>query len=489
MSATLVFSYDRTRLRNYYVATAQTLHYVIEQVSQPAVPCMILNQFPVDRRVMLSERNRVTIAAFLLILHSVTVSMECPDFCECRGETLKCRSASLTSVPIDVSGETVSIDLSFNSISILDKNSFDSMPHLDTVVVSDNSLTFVHSEAFWRLQDLRHLDMHNNNIDYIHPNTFRNNPRLSELDLSCNKLGRLGYISNPTQELKFLNLSSNNLTYEDLKGFLPITSLQILDLSNNEIVTMREEIFEGMVDLKHLNISGNPRLEYDYRLRNLWTLCSERNISCVTDDEQSFSMVVSHHYGTEEQQTEDLSLTDESDGFIKTSEYSTEGGVQEGSGTEPVDRMSDVEMKEANSTGTVFGQSTDTSANDGELIWIIVGSVCGVILVIGVVFLICRYRRPREEPSGNLSPTNSFCYLNTEGQFTSSSRSHMSGNKSSYRQSECTVLTGSDRSISRYQDAGHVVAEIVRVPSFKTRVAVPLNIPEEICVQERDQII
>jgi len=446
---------------------------------------MILNQFPVDRRIMLSVCNCVTIAAFLLIPHSVTVSMECPGYCECRSGAWKCQSASLTSVPSDLSGGTVSIDLSFNSISILDKNSFDDMPRLDTVVVSDNSIKLVHPEVFWGLQDLRHLDMHNNNIDYIHPNTFRNNPSLSKLDLSGNKLKHLQRVFNSTKELRFLNLSSNSLTYEDLASFLPIAPLQILDLSNNEIETMREEIFEGMVDLKLLNISGNPRLEYDCRLRSLWTLCSERNISCVTDDEQSFRMVVNLHCGPEEQ-PKDLSLTDESDGFIKTSEYSTESGVQEGSGTEPVEGISDVEMKEVNSTETDFKQSTDTSESDGALIWIIAGSVCGVILIIGVTFFVRRYRCRREETAGNLSPTNSFCYLNTEAEFISSNRSPRSGNNSSHSQCERTVLTGSNRSITRYQDASDVVAEIVRVPSFKTRVAAPLNLPEEICVQERD---
>jgi Leucine-rich repeat (LRR) protein len=468
---------------------------------------MILNQFPVDRHIMLIERNCVTIAAFL-ILRSVTVSMECPEFCECRDEALKCRRASLVSVPSDLSGKTVSIDLSFNSISILHKNSFDNMPCLDTVVVGDNSIKQVHPEVFWGLQNLSHLDMHNNNIDYIHPNTFRynpslskldmhnnnidyihpntfrNNPSLSKLDLSRNELKRLRDVFNSTEELKFLNLSSNNLTYEDLTVFLPVTSLQILDLSNNEIETMREEIFEGMVALKHLNISGNPRLEYDCRLRTLWALCSEQNISCVTDDEQSFRMVVNLHCGTEKQ-LEDLSLTDESDGFIKTGEYSTEGGVQEGSGTEPVEGITDIEMKEVNSTETVFKQSTDTSDNDEALKWIIVESVCGVsgvVLVIGLAFLIRRCTCPRVETAGNLSPTNSFWYFNIESHFTGSNRSPRSGNKSSYSQCERKILTGSDRSISRYQDANHIVAEITRVPSFKTRVAAPLNPPEEICM-------
>jgi hypothetical protein len=462
-------------------------------------------------------KHVATIAAFL-ILHSVTVSMECPGFCECQSGALKCQNASLTSVPSDLSGEIVSIDLSFNSISILVKDSFVNMPRLDTVVVSDNSITSVYPEVFLILQDLRHLDMHNNNIDYIHPNTFRNNPSLSVLDLSYNKLARLQHVFNSTQELRILNLSSNVLTYEDLTFLLPITSLQILDLSKNTIETISEEIFEGMMDLKHLNVSGNPRLDDDCRLRTLWTFCSERNITCVTGDDQSFGMVDNLDCGTEEQ-PKDVSLTGEPDGFMTTSEYTTEGSVLEDVGSEPVDGMSDVEMEELNSTDTVFTQSTLTSDSDGTLIWIIVGSVGGVILMIGAVFLICRYRRRREEISGNLSPTNSFSYLNTDAPFTgsnrsprrgnmssngspgsgnmSSNRSPRSGNISSNSQCERTNLTGSNRSVSRCQDTSNILADIVRVPladivrvpSFKTDVAAPLNLPEEIRVQERDYII
>jgi hypothetical protein len=440
---------------------------------------------------MPSVPKSVTTIAALLILRSVAVSLECPGFCECQSGALKCQNASLTSVPSDLSGEIVSIDLSFNNISILDTDSFVNLPLLDTVVISDNSIKLVQPEVFWGLQYLRHLDMHNNNIDYIHPNTFRNNPSLSVLDLSCNELKRLGRVFDSTQEVKILNLSSNMLTYEDLKLFLPIASLQILDLSNNTIETISEEIFEGMVHLKHLNLLGNTRLDYDCRLTALWTLCSERNVTCVTGDDQSFGVVDNLDCGTEEQPTKGVSLTVEPDGFMTTSEYTTEGNVLEGAGTEPVDRSSDVEMEEVNSTDTVFNESTVTSDDDGTLIWIIVGSVGGVMLMmmmIGAACLIRRYRRRREETSGNLSPTNSLIYLNTGAQFTNNNRSPRSGNMSSHSQCERTNLTGSNRSISRCQNTSNVVADIVRAPSFKTPVAAPLNPPEEIRVQERDFI-
>jgi hypothetical protein len=442
---------------------------------------------------MPSVSKSVTTIAALLILRSVTVSLECPDFCECQSGALKCQNASLTSVPSDLSGEIVSIDLSFNSISILDKDFFVNVPRLDTVVISDNNIKSVDPEVFLGLQDLKHLDMHNNNIDYIHQYTFRNNPSLSVLDLSYNELKKLRHVFDSTQELKILNVSSNMLTSEELKFFLPIASLQILDLSNNTIETISEEIFEGMVDLKHLNLLGNPRLDDDCRLRALWTLCLERNVTCVTGDDQSFGAVDNLDCGTEEQATNGVSLTVEPDGFMTTSEYTTEGNVLEGIGTEPADTTSDVEMEEVNSTDTVFNESTVTSDNDGTLIWIIVGSVGGVILmmmiIIGAACLICRCIRRREETSGNLSRTHSLIFLNTGAHFTTNNRSPRSGNRSSHSQCERTNLTGSNRSISRCQGASNVVADIVRVPSFKTRVAAPLNPPKEIRVQERDFII
>jgi hypothetical protein len=50
-----------------------------------------------------------------------------------------------------------------------------------------------------------------------------------------------------------------------------------------------------MVDLKYLNVSGNPRLEYDCGLRTMWILCYKKNNTCVTDVEHSFQMVNNLH--------------------------------------------------------------------------------------------------------------------------------------------------------------------------------------------------
>lgn len=427
----------------------------------------------------------VTIATFLLLRY-IPVAAECPQYCTCRSGEVKCRRASLTSVPSNLNSNTVVIDLSFNSISILANSVFDNMPLLKTIVVSDSGIINVEPEVFDELQNLREIDLHNNNIDYIHPSLFQNNPNLSMLDLSHNDLKQLRLDFSYNTELKFLNLSVNMLKFEDLTIFHPLISLQILDLSNNQMENMSGEVFDGMVDLKYLDVSGNPQLEYDCRLR---TLCYNRSITCITDDEQSFKMVDNLHCDTEEQLIT-MSLTDETDGFITTSESSTEGSVDEGSGMESTEIIVDNEVKEFNSTEKAFIQPTITANDDWILITIIVGSVfCFVVVITVAVICIRRYKNSREETSGNLSRTNSINYLNQEDQFSRKYKNTRNDNIKNHNNYD-RVSPEFNNSVLQFKVGSTVAAEVVRVPSFKTRgVAAPLNLPEEIPLQETKFII
>jgi hypothetical protein len=360
------------------------------------------------------------------------------------------------------------------------------MPLLNTIVMSNNDIKELQPEAFSELQDLRQIDLHNNSIDYIHPSLFQNNPKLSMLDLSCNNIKCFQLDFNVNTELKVLNLSSNMLKFEVLPLFLPVTSLQILDLSNNQIEILSGEVFEGMVVLKHLNISGNPELEYDCHLRTLWTLCSEQKIRCITDDEQSFRMVDNLFCETAEH-PKALSLTEETDELTNTNESTTEGREHEGSGTDSVGSMWENETREPNSTEKVFIEPTITTSNIWMVITISVSSWFCVILIIVAVIYIFKRRRSHEETSGNLSRTSSFDYLNQEDQFNRRYKNSRSDNNKIRNQHDCVKLPESNRNVFQFQVGDSVAAQIVRVPSFKNRcVATPLNLPEEISLQETE---
>lgn len=430
----------------------------------------------------------VTIATFLLLRY-IPVAAECPEYCTCRSGKINCRRASLASVPSNLNSNTVVIDLSFNSISILANDVFDNMPLLKTIVVSENDIEMVEPEVFNGLQDLREIDLHNNSIDYIHPSLFQNNPNLSMLDLSCNDLEYLRVDFSYNTELKFLNLSVNMLKFEDLSIFRPLISLQILDLSHNQMENMSGEVFDGMVDLKYLNISDNPQLEY-CRLRTLWTLCNKRSITCIIDDEQLFKMADNLRCDTEEQLIT-MSLTDETDGFITTSENSIEGSVDEGSGMESTEIIVDNEVKEFNSTEKAYIQPTIITNDNWILITSIVGSVfCFAVVITLAVICIRRYRNSREETSGNLSRTNSIDYLNQEDQFSRKYKNARNDNIKNYNNYDRVSRPEFNNSGLQFKVGSTVAAEVVRVPSFKTRgVAAPLNLPEEIPLQETKLII
>jgi hypothetical protein len=353
--------------------------------------------------------------------------------------------------------------------------------------MSHNGIKVMDPEVFSQLQDLRQIDLHNNNIGYIHPSLFQNNPNLFMLDLSSNDIIYLRLDFNVNTQLRFLNLSSNMLTFEGLPFFLPVTSLEILDLSNNQIEIMSGEVFDGLVDLKHLNISGNPELEYDCHLRTLWTLCSEQDISCITDDEQSFKMVDNLYCETEEV-PKAMSLTEETDEFVNTSASTTEDSVNEGSGMDWTKNISDNKAREFNSTEKVFIEPTITSSNDWMLIAITVSSVC-CFVIVSIVAVICirKRRSSRDETSGNLSRTNSIDYLNQEDQFNRRYKNPINDSNKIHNQYDRVIPSEFSINVLHFQVGDNVAAQVVRVPSFKTRgVATPLNLPEEISPQESE---
>jgi hypothetical protein len=358
------------------------------------------------------------------------------------------------------------------------------MPLLKTIVLSDNNIRKLQPEVFSGLEGLKELYLQNNSINSIHRSFFEENHNLSILDLSHNNITHLRNNFNSNTQIKFLNLSANMLKVESL-SFLPITSLQSLDLSMNQIETLNVEVFERMADLKHLNISGNPLLEYDCEVQKLWTLCSNQNISCITEDDQSFRMVDNLQC---EKELKTVSFTDEPDGFINISENGTEDTVTDGSGMEPTERISDDETREFKSTESVFVETKiiPDGGNNGILIMVVVFPVCFVvILVIVVVIGFCRRRGSREDTDGKLSRTYSVDYLNQEDQFNRSYKKPRNDNNKMHNQYDRVISP-----VLQFQVGNTMAAEVVRVPSFKNRgVAAPLNLPEEISLQETQVII
>ncbi|XP_076761921.1 uncharacterized protein LOC143429939 [Xylocopa sonorina] len=142
-----------------------------------------------------------------------------------------------------------------NRIHVLPSES--KYPVLQEVHISGTNLSIVTSQDFEAFPALLHLYLSQNRISRVSPGAFRSLPNLLTLHLGTNSLDILPKERLQGMEhLRILNLTHNLLKEldefpEDLK------SLQILDLSYNQIGIVGKVTFKNLVSLVELHLYGN----------------------------------------------------------------------------------------------------------------------------------------------------------------------------------------------------------------------------------------
>ncbi|XP_061934209.1 chaoptin isoform X4 [Apis cerana] len=130
-------------------------------------------------------------------------------------------------------------------------------PVLQEVHISGTNLSIVTSQDFEAFPALLHLYLSQNSVSRVSPGAFRSLPNLLTLHLGMNSLDILPKERLQGMEhLRILNLTHNLLKEldefpEDLK------SLQILDLSYNQIGIVGKVTFKNLVSLVELHLYGN----------------------------------------------------------------------------------------------------------------------------------------------------------------------------------------------------------------------------------------
>lgn len=127
-----------------------------------------------------------------------------------------------------------------------------------------------HSESFRNLPNLKFLDLSENNIWSLPKELFCPLSTLTHLNLSSNRLQNVLELSfsdwgkGPSAPgktcndgLELLDLSDNEITSLPDNGFTSLRSLQKFYLQNNVINSMADRAFRGLVALQYLNISNN----------------------------------------------------------------------------------------------------------------------------------------------------------------------------------------------------------------------------------------
>uniref|UniRef100_A0A0R3QR91 Chaoptin n=1 Tax=Brugia timori TaxID=42155 RepID=A0A0R3QR91_9BILA len=171
-----------------------------------------------------------------------------------------------------IQNSLTNLNLRGNQIRSISADDFDGMQNLMELILADNYIEIIEEAAFSRMKKLIKLDISHNPITSWHPHAFRDLSNAMEtLDLANTGLFSLPKIDN--HGLRLLNISNNKIHEVNRVHLINNRKLATFDISYNNFKELDPEMFAELVELKHLNITGNPVNKItDRHLRNLYNL-------------------------------------------------------------------------------------------------------------------------------------------------------------------------------------------------------------------------
>ncbi|XP_047485020.1 leucine-rich repeat-containing G-protein coupled receptor 5-like isoform X2 [Penaeus chinensis] len=262
-----------------------------------------------SRKTRFRPRNCISAAMIVLLslLHGFPAASACPGLCTCstpplisrigavydgvieprKGVRMECTEAGLSSVPVvealgDLDPAAVtSMDLSNNNLTSVPDHAFAAYPSLQYLRLSGNRISSVSPKAFQGVK-LQNLYLDNNQLVglvagslpeslvelSLEDNFFITIPPavslirdLQTLNLARNKVTHLrngDLLGN--DKLLSLSLHQNQIVEVDDEAFTPLTSLQVLDLTENQLRLIPPAIL-SLTQLRRLHL-GNNQLTY-----------------------------------------------------------------------------------------------------------------------------------------------------------------------------------------------------------------------------------
>lgn len=130
---------------------------------------------------------------------------------------------------------------------------------------------------FSAYHDLGELILHHNNIEVLTPRKFHQLRNLYKLDLSNNQIHSVkrGAFAGLRRVTQLLLESNPELVILEPEAFLGLSSLQMLNISSSRILALRKNTFDGLTSLRHLLLRSNMIVEIeDGAFRSLTSLVS-----------------------------------------------------------------------------------------------------------------------------------------------------------------------------------------------------------------------
>ncbi|CAL8311173.1 unnamed protein product [Merluccius merluccius] len=225
-----------------------------------------------------------TFLALLAIWNILVPSLSHPQPNPCRmiQRMALCNNARLPCVPVGLPYNTDELQLNHNHIQTLLNNSLLHYSSLFTLSLAGNHLEKIEANAFGDSHPLQSLYLAENNLHVGYQDTSHallQLPQLQVLDLSKNKLedDMVFHLLQNLTSLQYLNLSGNLMQRLDESSFEGLPQLRELDLHGNMLFEI-VRAFSGNPKLQRLNLAFNnlPCL-VDFHMTQLVVLNASHN--------------------------------------------------------------------------------------------------------------------------------------------------------------------------------------------------------------------
>lgn len=168
------------------------------------------------------------------------------------------------------------LHLSSNQLQRIDGTWFDVGNSMEKLFMVYNRIQRLDRSDFAQLRGLQELHLTGNAISKVENRTFERLVNLGRLNLSGNRVRCIGDWFNATNQLAWLDLSSNNITQLDRRSLAQFRSVGYLGLRANRIAEIPRGAFEPLANLTKLDLDHNkleringPWFGRENRLTNL----------------------------------------------------------------------------------------------------------------------------------------------------------------------------------------------------------------------------
>ncbi|KAG6447873.1 leucine-rich repeat-containing protein 70-like [Manduca sexta] len=214
------------------------------------------------------------IIIFYLIYKVDTLSV-CDSVCVCKynnqisddyqGETVDCSyNVGIFDNNVSLPNKVHSLDLSFSNLSRIDSTAVLRSKTMRELILNNNAITDIAPDSF-SLPELRKIDLSYNSLEFIDKETFKNLKKLQYLNLANNKFTTFEkltfhYLSNLNEIIldgNRIGPSLEEVNLFDRSGFGLTQKVQTISISRVGLNIVPDNFFVDAYDLRKLVISGN----------------------------------------------------------------------------------------------------------------------------------------------------------------------------------------------------------------------------------------